>query len=294
MSMLSLAPPVRDERLGILLMLAGTAGFSALNALVKELATVFPLSQIVAFRNGGALIPILLFAVSRGGLHVLRPNRPRGQALQAALFTAGVFASFLSYTLMPITDAVAISFAQPLIVVALAAPLLGETVGLRRWAAVLAGFAGVMLMVAPSGEGLNIGAVFAGLAAVTSALGLLQMRSLTAHDSSLAILFWTMALSGGFALLLLPLHWVTPSAEQVLALTAMGIASGILQYVTTLALYHASASAIAPTRYTMLLWAMLIDVVWFGDVPTVRVLLGASIVVGASWLVLRRTRTARG
>jgi drug/metabolite transporter (DMT)-like permease len=288
MTALDLNPAVRDERLGIMLMLVGMALFSLVNALVKELAQTFSINQIVAFRNVGALIPILLFALMHGGVRVLRPNRPRAQVAQAVLFGIGVWGSFFAYKLMPITDATAISFAQPLIVVALAAPMLGETVGWRRWLAVLAGFAGVMLMVAPSGQGFNVGALFAGAAAVASAAGLLQMRSLSRHDSSLTILFWTMALSGALAVLLSPFGWVTPSRTEFWVLTGMGVVCGILQYVVTLAVYHASVSAIAPTRYTMILWAVAIDVVWFGDWPTLQVLAGSAIVVFASWLVLQR------
>jgi drug/metabolite transporter (DMT)-like permease len=292
MTALDLSPAVRNERLGVVMMLVGMGLFSLLNAVVKDMAQTYSINQIVAFRNVGALIPVLLFALTRGGLRVLRPSRPRAQVMQAVLFSVGVWGSFFAYKLMLITDATAISFAQPLIAVALAAPLLGETVGRRRWLAVLAGFAGVMLMVAPDGGGFNVGAVFAGAAALASAMGLLQMRSLLRHDSSLAILFWTMTMSGGLAVLLSPFGWVAPTPRDFLILTAMGVASGILQYVVTLAVYHASVSAIAPTRYTMILWAVAIDIVWFGDWPTLRVLAGAAIVVFASWLVLRRPEAA--
>jgi drug/metabolite transporter (DMT)-like permease len=114
------------------------------------------------------------------------------------------------------------------------------------------------------------------------------MRSLSRHDSSLTILFWTMALSGALAVLLMPFGWVTPTRTEFWVLTGMGVVCGILQYVVTLAVYHASVSAIAPTRYTMILWAVAIDVVWFGDWPTLQVLAGSAIVVFASWLVLQR------
>lgn len=288
MTALALNPAVRDERLGIAMMLVAMALFSLVNALVKELAQTFSINQIVAFRNVGALIPILLFAMAHGGVRVLRPNRPWAQVSQAVLFGIGVWGTFIAYKLMPITEATAISFAQPLIAVALAAPLLGETVGWQRWLAVLAGFAGVMLMVAPSGAGFNVGAVFAVVAAGASAAGLLQMRSLSRHDSALTILFWTMALSGVLAMVLSAFGWVTPSRTQLWVLIGMGVASGVLQYVMTLAVYHASIAAIAPTRYTMILWAVAIDVVWFGDWPTLRVLAGAGVVVFASWLVLRK------
>lgn len=288
MTAVVLAPVARDERRGVIMMLVGTALFSLVNALVKELSETFAITQIIAFRNVFALIPILAFAALRGGFRTLRTRRPAGQALQAALFLAAVYGAFESYRLMPITDATAISFAQPLIVAALAAPLLGERIGPRLWTAVIAGFCGVLLMATPTGAGFNIGALWAGGAALASALALLQMRFLSRDEPSIAILFWTMALSGGAAALTAPFGWTAPTAAQAATLVALGVACGMLQYLTTRAVYHASAAAVAPTRYTMILWAAVIDIVWFRDWPTTQVMAGAAVVIVASSLVLRR------
>ncbi|MEJ1161323.1 DMT family transporter [Prosthecomicrobium sp. N25] len=281
-------PAPRHERTGIVLMLVGIGLFSIVNAVIKELTFRFSVTEIIVFRNFSALIPIVLMAGSMGGLRVLRPTRFRPQAIQALLFLVAIYGHFYAFKLMPITDATAISFAQPIIVVALSAPLLGERVTPAQWAAVVMGFAGVLLMVSPSGQALNIGALCAAGGTMASALSMLQLRQLTATDTSIAILFWTMAISGAAALPLLPFDWVTPTPWQALGLVATGVACGILQYLTTLALHHASAAAVAPTRYTSIVWALAIDVAWFAVVPSPAVLTGAAVVIAAAVLVLRR------
>lgn len=278
----------RDERLGVLLMLAGLALFSIANAAIKVLAETFPISQIVVFRNVFALVPLLLVARSLGGLGLLWSRDRKGQLVQAVLFCGSVYGFFAAMKLMPITDATAISFAQPLIVVALAAPLLDERVRPVDWIAVAAGLAGVSIMVRPTGAGLDWGAAAAIGATVASAFGMLQLRSLSRRDHSIAITVWTMAISAALSLPLLAVQWVTPTPAQFLALAGMGIGCGALQYLTTRALHHASPAALAPATYTKIVWAAAIDVVWFAAVPTPQVLIGSAIVIVAATIVVRR------
>src|SRR5215470_10841616 len=137
------APNVRR---GMLLMLAGLALFSVLNGVVKFLADVFPVNQIILFRNSFALITLLAMAPGLGGFNALRPVNRRGLALQAVQFTAMLGFIFVAYRHMPLADATAISFLQPLLVVLLSAPFLGERVTASGWIGVALGFAGVMLM----------------------------------------------------------------------------------------------------------------------------------------------------
>jgi drug/metabolite transporter (DMT)-like permease len=281
-------PSPRNERTGVMLMLVGIGLFSIVNAAIKELSAQVSITQIIVFRNFAALIPIVMMAGTMGGLRVLKPSRFGPQVVQALLFFLTLYGYFFAYKLMPITDATAISFAQPLIVVALSAPFLGERVSAAQWVAVLMGLAGVLLMVGPSGESLNVGALCAVAGTLASAISMLQLRRMTATDPSIAILFWTMAISGAAALPLLAVGWVTPTPWQVAALVATGIACGILQYLTTLALHNASVAAIAPTRYTGIVWALAIDMAWFAVTPSPAVLLGAAVVIAAAVLVLRR------
>jgi len=278
------APNVRR---GMLLMLAGLALFSLLNGLVKFLAETFPVGEIIFFRNFFALATLLAMAPALGGLKALRVSNKGGLELQAVQFTGVLGFIFLAYRYMPLADATAISFLQPLLVVLLSAPFLGERVTRVGWIGVILGFAGVMLMMRPTGDASVFGVSMALIGTVFSALSLLQQRNLSRGATSIAIAFWTL---GGSALLIapiLPFAWVTPTPTQWAWLIGNGLASGACQYLTTRALYHAPVGAIAPLNYTKIVWAVLVGFLWFGDVPTLGVLAGSATVIFASYIVYR-------
>src|SRR5690348_16874327 len=163
------APNVRR---GMLLMIAGLALFSVLNGVVKFLAETFPVNQIIFFRNFFALATLLAMAPALGGLPALRASNKGGLALQAVQFTGVLGFIFLAYRYMPLADATAISFLQPLLVVLLSAPFLGERVTRVGWIGVILGFAGVMLMMRPTGDASAFGVSMALIGTVFSALSL--------------------------------------------------------------------------------------------------------------------------
>jgi drug/metabolite transporter (DMT)-like permease len=278
------APNVRR---GMLLMVAGLALFSVLNGVVKGLAETFPVNQIIFFRNLFALVTLLAMAPGLGGLRALHPVKPGGLALQAVQFTGVLGFIFVAYRHMPLADATAISFLQPLLVVLLSAPFLGERVTRSGWIGVVLGFAGVMLMTRPTGSASVFGVSMTLIGTVFSALSLLQQRNLSRGATSIAIAFWTL---GGSALLVaptLPFSWVTPTPAQWAWLIGNGLASGACQYLTTRALYHAPVGAIAPLNYSKIVWAVLVGFIWFGDVPTFGMLAGSATVILAGLIVYR-------
>lgn len=286
--------PQPDLRKAVLIMTIGIALFSVLNGVVKDQAARFPVNQIVFFRNALALPPLVAILLATGGLHRIRTRHLRRHATHAASMTASLMLSFTGFRLLPLAEATAISFIRPLIVIALAAPLLGERVTLRSWAAVCLGFAGVLVVAQPGAGGLlAVGVLYSLGAAFIGALNMLQQRALSLTDHTLGIVVWYMAIS---SLLLLPtlfVSWVPPSGAELAGLVGMGLASGVCQYVIMRPLAYAGAAALAPVQYTGLLWSILIGYLWFGDVPGPAVLLGAAVVVAATMLVLRGDRPGR-
>lgn len=275
----------RDARRGVALMLLGLALFSILNGLVKSLAESFAVNQIIFFRNSIALLTLLVMASSLGGWAALRVHNRRGMALQAVLFTGVLVFVFIGYRNLPLADATAISFLQPILAILLCAPLLGEKVAPAAWAALALGLVGVSLLVQPTGGGSYYGAVMCLIGTVFSALSLIQQRSLSRQDTSLAIVFWTLAGSALIVLPSLPLTWVWPTPWLWALLIGNGLASGACQYLTTRAVYHAPIGTLAPLKYTAMVWALIIGFIWFGDVPTLMVLCGSALVIGASAIV---------
>lgn len=277
----------RDARKGVLLMLGGLALFSILNGVVKAQAAIFPVNQIIFFRNAFGLISLVLLMQMMGGRALLATRHPKAQFWQGFCFTGVLVFMFFAYQHMPLADATAISFLQPLLVVALSAPLLGEKVSPSRWIAVAIGLAGVMLMIQPSGNGSFIGAASAGIATLFSAICLLQQRFLSRDEETLTIVFYTMLFSSLIVLPSLFWFWVQPTLWQLAGLIAMGLASGFCQYVTTRAVFFAPVASVAPIKYTAMVWAILIGYLWFGDVPTLWVLIGSLVVILATLIVLK-------
>ena len=284
--------PRRDPRRGLLLFILGIALFSMLNGVVKAQAALFPLNQIIFFRNAFALIPILLMLHASGTMAALRSPRFGEHAALSGLFTATLFALFAAYSMMPLADATAISFTQPLIVTLLSLPFAVDKVRRAEWVAVAIGFAGVLLVVQPSGQGSTLGAVFALCGSAMSAGAMLLQRRLSATEGTHVITFHTLGLSAAVLLPTLLFSWTTPTWPQLAGLVAMGLASGLCQYLTVRAFYHAPASTIAPLTYTKMIWAILIGFVWFGELPTPMVVVGALVVIGATLIVFRGSRPA--
>jgi len=284
--------PDRIPRRGILLMAGGIALFAVLNGVVKAQMEIFPVNQVIFFRNSFALIPLWLLMRSTGGGGSGPPARPLAACSLGVAFTLMLLFSFWSFTQMPLAEATAISFTQPLMVVLMAVCLGLERVTRADFAAVLFGLIGVWLMLGGSGGGsgsLPLPGLLAGLVAAALSAGCNHLqRQLSLTESTASIAFISLAVSALLVTPSLAFSWVTPSALEGLGLVAMGLASGLCQYVMVRAFYHASAASLSAIGYTRMIWALLIGWLWFGDWPGTGMLLGAAVVMGSALLVWRR------
>src|SRR5471030_3272974 len=176
--------------------------FAAMSALVRQLGDVAPVGQLVFFRSACAIPPVLLIYAFRGELMTaVRTSRPLGQLGRGALSVGGMFTNFSALTRLPLADATAISFASPLITVALAAIILKERVRMYRWTAVLVGFAGVIVMLIPhldvshyatagAAATATVGSLFEITAAFCNAGTVIQTRRLAQSETTSSIVFY--------------------------------------------------------------------------------------------------------
>jgi drug/metabolite transporter (DMT)-like permease len=252
--------------------------FGLINAGVKWLAADYSIVEILFFRNLFALLPSSVLVWRSGGLAVLRTRRWEMHLLRAALGATSLGLLFWSFDLMPLADAIAISFATPLVLTALAAPVLKEHVGSRTWAAVLVGFAGVLLVARPSGDVVNVGALVGMVSAVLFAFAMITIRRMSATESSAAITFYYSLICAGLAGLALPLSWTTPDGLALLGFAGIGLAGGLGQYFMTRAYALAPASATASMNYTSMVWAIAFGFAFWGEVPDLVDLVGIAII----------------
>lgn len=285
----------------VLLKLTSALLFSVMAAFVRYVSDVTPLGQVVFCRSFFAIIPVVIIYAWRGELAAaFRTARPFGHLTRGMISVAGMFFNFAALARLPIVDVTTISFASPLITVALSAWILKERVRVYRWTAVGVGFVGVIVMLWPhldvaryttaGNATATVGAVLALLSAFTNAGSVVQTRRLTDTEmtSSIVLYFSLFCALGG--LLTLPFGWIVPNLPQMGALIGLGVFGGLSHILLTESYRHAPASLVAPLDYTALLWAFIIGYWFFDELPTGTVYVGSAIVAGSGLYVIWRER----
>ncbi|MFN3448637.1 MAG: DMT family transporter [Roseococcus sp.] len=288
--------PLRhDARRGAALMLAATALFTFMGALVKLLGERIPFPEIMFFRSLVAL-PVVLFIVWRLGQgFALATQRFPQHLLRATTGTLAMGCSFFALTVLPLAEHSALTFTTPLFVTLLAIPFLGERVGVHRFAAVALGFLGILVIAVGQGafQGaveawVAIGMAVAVLHGVFSAMTTLLVRSLSSTERSTTIVLWQSLLMTAFTGMTLPFLWVTPGWDELWLLLAVGLVGGVAQVLLTEAFASAQVSSLGAYSYTGILWAVLLGWIVFGDVPGAMTFIGAGLIVLASLYILHR------
>jgi len=286
-------PPDRIA-LGIASIIVGMAAMSVMDACAKWLGTGYPLAELVFFRNLFALAPILWVVWRAGGRRTLRPVWHLGHVLRATFGLTAIFSFFAGLRYLPLAEAISIAFAAPLMVTALSVPILGERVGARRWAAVIVGFVGVLIMTRPGADAFRPEALLILGAALSYALVMLLTRRLARSDTTSAIVFHSTVLSLVASGLLLPFGWRTPVGWDLAIFVLMGAVGGAGTFFMTLAYRHAPAAVVAPFDYTALIWGTLIGWLVWRELPDTTVWAGVLVVIASGLYILHReTRTRR-
>src|SRR3984885_8502356 len=243
-----------DVLRGILLMCAGTAMFPFMNTAVKLLTARYPVAEIVWARFTGHLIIMLIVFLPQYRWTLLRTRRPTVQIGRSVLMLVSNMVFVMAIGRVPLATASAIGFTSPLIVTALSVPLLHESVGWRRWSAVVVGFAGALLIIRP-GNGLQDPSVLLLLlSAAAYALYQIATRWVMAHDSPATGIIFAALLGSLGTSLVLPFIWVMPKSLFDLAmLLSLGCLGGVGHFLVIKAFQAAPAAVIAPLGYVELL-----------------------------------------
>lgn len=272
-------------------MLVAVAVLCVMDACMKQLATHYPAVQVAALRGLVGLPLVLAWAAATVGLGALvRVHWPL-HLTRGVLGVAFLSCFVLGLRELPLSTAYAITFVGPLLVTAMAVPLLRERVGPRRWTAIAIGLLGVFVVLRPGGDGLATrGGVFVLVATVCYAASVITVRMLAQRDSAQAMVFWFLAmLAIGAGALAWP-HWVPLRGQDAWLLVGMAISGTIGQVALTQAFRLGEASQVAPLEYTALLWVVLLDLLWWGQLPDGMTWLGAAIIVTSGLYLMRRER----
>lgn len=277
---------------GIGLMLLGTFLFCVNDALGKWLLITYSVGQMLLIRSVAALIVLSPFILREGASPFRAAPRPTLQIIRVVLSAAEVAMFFLAVSYLPLADTVAFYLAGPIYVTALSALILGEHVGWRRWTAVLVGFAGVLIALQPSPETFTWPALIALLGGFFFALLMIVTRHLRGtHDIVLASgqIGATFVLAYAIA----PFAWKVPDAADYALMSLLGVVAAVALMCVNRSLKLAPASVVVPYQYTLILWAMLLGWLVFGDVPTVSVVAGTAIIIAAGLYIFFREQAYR-
>lgn len=285
--------PLSGSIRGIICMVVGMALLTLNNGFLKTLTGDYPPGQLIALRAAFVFIPIALIAWRSGGLGSLRIHNVRGQSIRAGFLVITQFLMVTSIGLLPLADVTALSFSGPLVITALAGPMLGERVGWRRWSAVAVGFIGVLIMLRPDPDIFRVVAFLPLLAACSGALRDLVTRKISTGESSIAILCFstTAVLIAGSMSLFYESAPLNLADLPVLAIS--GFLQGAAHFILIEAFRHGEAAVIAPFKYSALPWAVMYGFFMFGHVPDIWILAGAIPVIFSGLYILHRERLRR-
>jgi len=270
-----------------MLLLAGTAVIAVMDALAKAMSASYGTLQLVWGRYiTQAILLFLVIAPHRSHLHL------RTQRLSLHLFRVGALLCanvifFAALATMSLADANAIFFSSPLLITLFAAMLLGEAVGWRRWLAVGAGFAGVLIVMRPGAGTLAWTMVLPFLAAVCSALYHITTPIMArSEDPANTLYFLALFASVGLSLVV-PFYWTPLTLPGLLGLLTIGTLGTVGHFLLIRAFQSTSAATLSPFLYIYLIWAVILGWFIFGDIPPITTIVGALIILGSGLYVYR-------
>jgi len=277
--------------IGIGLMLLAMAILPGIDVIAKYMgAHGTPVLMIVWARLTFGAALTLPFALPHAGLRGLLPATPLIHGLRASLLICATFFFFWSLRFLPIADALAIFFVQPLVVTALSPLVLKEHVGPRRWAAVGVGFIGTLIIIRPGFGGLNLGALLALGAGMSLALYMLLTRRIAGAQKAIVTTFHTNLLGAVITSALVPLVWITPTPTDWLLFVTLAIIANIGHNFIVRAYDHAEASLLAPLAYTEMVTSTVLGYLFFGDFPDAWTFVGVAILISCAIYISVRER----
>ncbi len=279
-------PPIDNLR-GAMWMIAASTCFAIVTTLVKTVGSELHPFVIVFFRSVFGVTVILPF-LFRHGFRIFSTQRPGLHLIRLACSTVSILAAFYAFTHMPLAAAVSLTFTRPLFMIILAVLLLGEVVRWRRGIATLVGFAGVVIVLGPTGMIFQSAAFAALLSAAAISGALAVIRQQAAEDGPITLMAWY-----AFGLVVTTLIpavpvWETPQGIQWAYLLAIGVFSSSGQYFIIRAFSIGEATVMNPIDYIQIILAAAFGFLFFSEVPSIWTGVGAVVIVGSTLYILFR------
>jgi drug/metabolite transporter (DMT)-like permease len=284
----TILPSAENPMHGIGFVILMTICFSSLDASAKHFSSALPLWVLLWGRYFFNFLFVALFFLRGAPKEIIYTRNIKLQILRSILLVASTLTFWLALMFLPLADCTVILFVSPLLVTMLAAPLLGERVDRHRWAAVILGFVGMMVVMRPGFTIFDWVSILPLITAFFYAGVQISTRILGRTEGALTTLLYSSA--GGVIICTIGVlfFWVTPSIEQWLVLGLMGFLGALGHYLMIKAYKIAPASLLVPFDYTTLIWATILGFAVFGDLPDTWTVLGAIIIMSSGLYLIRR------
>ena len=275
------------NQLGFLYMFLSIIGFSLMDVIVKW-SVDYPVGQVLFFRGFFGII-FYFFIIPRERLHdFYKTKRPGLHSLRCLAGLIAIIAIFIALRKLPLATVVSISFAAPIFTTILSIFLLSEKVGIYRWLAVLVGFIGILIITEPGISNLNIYYIFPIIFCLGLSYVAITLRQLsTTEPVWLISLFFSIAITF-LSFLTLPFGWVMPSFNHFLILSLVGIFGGVSNLWLSQSYKYSEVSLVTPLKYLTLVFAIIFGYFIWDEIPTIKTLIGALLVIVSTLIIFRR------
>jgi drug/metabolite transporter (DMT)-like permease len=274
---------------GILIILGAVFCFTLSDAMAKWLGQSLPVIQINWIRYL-VFVPVAAVLVMRSAGGRVRVRQPGLQVLRGLLLALSALLFVFAIQILPLPEATAVGFISPLLITALSVVMLGEVVRASRWAAIVVGLLGVLVIVRPGTEAFQPAALLVVASSSSWAVAVVLTRRMAGHDPTATTLLWSAVVGLVAMTLVLPFGWVWPSPADWALGIALGLVASAGQYLMVQAYRFAAASLLAPFSYSSLLWSTALGWALFGGLPDIWTLAGAVVIVAAGLVAVRPDR----
>lgn len=273
---------------GIFWALIATAFFAIAAAMAKIAVKDYHVLQILFFRQLVVFVSSLP-AISTSFPNSLRTKQPLLHIFRLLGAFVALSGGIWAVSVLPLTTATTLGFAQVFFIALLASYFLNESIGAHRLGAIVAGFAGVIIVMRPGIDGiLHINAIVPVIAAMGASVAIICVRKLSQTESTATLLVYQSVFVGLLAGVPLFWFWVTPDLPELLFLLTMGVMAAGGQWAGVIALRLGEASVIGNVQYVQLIYAALLGFVFFSEVPDKYTLIGAAVIISSSIYLLHR------
>ena len=275
------------NQLGFLYMFMSICAFSLMDVIVKW-SVDYPIGQVLFFRGFFGII-FYFFVIPRERINnFYQTKRPGLHALRCLAGLIALISIFIALRKLPLATVVSISFAAPIFTTILSIFLLSEKVGIFRWLAVIIGFIGILIITEPGISELNIYYIFPVIFCLGLSYVAITIRQLSTSEPAWLISFYFSLSITFLSFLTIPQGWVMPSLNHFIILSLIGIFGGVANLWLSLSYKYSEVSLVTPLKYLALVFAVIFGYFIWEEVPTIKTMLGAFLVIMSTLIIFRR------